>query len=155
MFRPVQEEEEEEEEEEGVVSPVLLLCNRPSERLSVSLSATCTGRLLDEVVFLSPARPHSVEVAGGGGEDLPARSPMDPAWLGASSQSPAFITERRASGGQLKPRVVLYLYFLDSPAHIQREMSSPPRGLLLAVPSHFSSELAYQISWSFPVFVSK
>ncbi len=65
MFRPVQEEEEEEEEEEGVVSPVLLLCNRPSERLSVSLSATCTGRLLDEVVFLSPPRPHSVEVAGG------------------------------------------------------------------------------------------
>ena len=47
----------------GGVSPVLLLCNGVSELLCVSLSATYTVCLLDQVVFLSPTRPHT----GGGG----------------------------------------------------------------------------------------
>lgn len=63
-----------------------LLCNRPSERLCVSLSVTWTVRLLDQVMFLNPGSTTQSWWGWGWGWDLPARSLMDQAWVAAHMQ---------------------------------------------------------------------
>ena len=57
---------------------------------------------------------------------------------------------------RLKPRVVLEEKLISQILwRTCSEWRSPPQGLSLTVPSHFSSKPACQISWSVPVFVLK
>lgn len=127
--------------------------------------STCTGRLLDQVVFLSLARPHGGEV--GVRRTSLLASLMDPAWLDASSQSPAhmhphsdtpacFYNWEKGLRRQLKPRVLLWVKLIFSILlHTYSVRWVHPLGDFYSVPSHFSSKRACQMSWSFPVFVLK
>lgn len=70
-------------------------------------------------------------------------------FVAASRSNPEQSPRRR-----IKPRVVLEekLIFSIVRCPCSEWSSAPPRGLSLAVPSHFSSKPACQIGWSVPVF---